>query len=150
MRGPTARVTSHARRARSNGRRRAYVVAAVLLGIAACTSPPGLPPGRHARIETIPAGARLTTQSGEVFRTPTVLPLPRGSTQRIELSLPGYAPRRIAIAPCPEWTPLGAMALCTLVPLMSEAEWERVDVVDGRVRVSLEPETGLEDGPQAR
>lgn len=132
----------HRLRARPNGSRRRARIACALAVLVSCTAPPELPRGRLARIETVPAGARLITRAGEVFRTPVELPLPEGATQYCEVRLRGYDRRRVAIGRPGGPTPLKALSMCTLVPLLAEARWERVDVVDGLARIDLVPTPG--------
>ena len=124
---------------------------AVLALTGACTSPPKLKPLPVACVETIPAGARVVTSEGEILPTPVLLPCPRGEAQRIELWLEGHAPRRVAIVPSAEPTRLAAFGACALLPLFSdESEWERVESVEGRVILTLEPLATEPSVPSAR
>lgn len=104
-----------------------------------------------ARVETIPAGARIVTAEGEVLPTPALLSCPQGEAQRIELWLDGHAPRRVAIVPSAEPTRLAAFSACALLPLFcDDTEWERVESVDGEVILTLEPLAVEPTVPRAR
>lgn len=143
---------------RGAGRRGVLVAALGLSSLGACTSPPTLREIPVACVETIPAGARLLTADGEVLATPALVPCPQGESQRVELWLEGHAPRRVAIVPSTKPTRLAAFGACALLPLFSDGEdWERVQMVDGRIVLELEPlvlvesrESGDSDAPRAR
>jgi len=127
-------------------------VAALLVGFSAlaCTSAPPLPPTASARIVSVPAGARITTKSGEVFTSPAVLPMRRGESLCLEVSMAGHAPRHVVVDAADEDPTLAALGACALLPLWTAGgKWEPVPVVDGRVLLELEPLAAGEPTPGA-
>lgn len=117
-------------------------VALALGAAAACTSAPPLPPSACLRVDTIPAGAKVTMRSGEVLQAPATVTCDRGQSVCIEVSFPGHVTRKVVLEPpAGERSRLSGLGVCGLVHLLENGgEWERVPAEHGRVVVALEPD----------
>ena len=115
-------------------------MALVTVSLVSCTAPVELPETPTALIETYPSGASVVTDEGVVLSTPVRVPCPPGKTQAVRLLMPGHAERQVVLVPDAEPSRLSGLSAAMLLPMLSQdGRWERVEIVDGRVILELEP-----------
>lgn len=112
--------------------------------LAACVSRPQAP---SARIASVPAGATCTTEEGEVYTLPARVPCEADGVTHVELSLPGHATRRVGLIQGGGRPRLASLLLADLVGGLVGGSPERVQVIEGKAVLELEPLDGAGEGP---